>query len=296
MLFALLLVSRPLGGALAGAVPGAAQAYLADSSSEEERTGALALVGIASGLGSILGPALGGALAAFGLTAPLWAAAALALVAAGLVARRLREPERRDGANRGQALSWRDPRPRSMLLLIAALFTGIALLSTTMGFLFQDRLSLDDQTASSVTGGVLAAVGVGLVAVQVLIVQRRKPKAAALLRGGLPLMAAGVVLLLVSAHIALFVASGLVMGAGAGLAFSGAIASASLRVGAGDQGTLGGLTVAAQVLGFIVGPVLGGLLYQWSELGPGVAALALVGVAFVVTVSDRPAEAAREVA
>ena len=289
-LFAVLLVSRPLGGALAGAVPGTSQAYLADTSSEEERASALALVGIASGLGAIVGPAVGGALAVFGLTVPLWTAAVVAAGVATLVWLRLPEPIRSDSgaAEEDQApLSWRDQRPRPMLLLIVVLFTGVALLATTLGFLIQDRLGLDDQTASSVTGAVLTGVGVGLVAVQVLIVQRRNPAVSTLLRVGLPILGVGIVLLLVAPNTPLFILSGLVMGSGNGLAFSGAITGASLRVGAGDQGTLGGLTVAAQVVGFVIGPVVGGLLYQQGQLLPALTALALVVLALVAALSGR---------
>lgn len=302
-LFALLVVSRPLGGALAGAVPGTAQAYLADTSSEEGRTGAVAIVGIASGLGSIVGPAVGGGLATFGLAVPLWTAAVLALVGAVVVLWRLPEPPRSENtADRALVpMSWRDPRPRPLLLVLLGLFTAIALLSTTVGFLFQDRLGLHDRAASTGTGAVLTAVGIGLVAVQILVVQRRKPTATVLLRVGLPITAAGVVVLLVAQHVVVFLASGLVMGAGAGLAVSGAIAAATLRVGAGDQGALGGLTVAAQVTGFIIGPTVGGALYQQGRLLPGIVALVLIGAGFVWSVLGRvagvaAARAATEVA
>ncbi len=284
-LYAVLLLSRPLGGALAGAVPATSQAYLADTSSKEERTGALALVGIASGLGSILGPALGGGLATFGLTVPLWTAAGLALVVAVVIFLKLPEPETAAEEEEVAPLSWRDPRPRPFLVLILGLFTAIALIATTMGFLFQDRLELDDQTASTVTGAVLAAVGVGIVLVQVLVVQRHQPPPARLLRIGLPVVMAGVAILLVSPNVVLFIVSGLTMGAGAGLAISGAIAAATLRVGDREQGALGGLTVAAQVVGFMVGPTVGGALYQQGELIPGVLALALMLAAFVWSLS-----------
>jgi predicted MFS family arabinose efflux permease len=242
----------------------------------------VALVGIANGLGTIVGPALGGALAVLGLTTPLWVAAGAALVTAGLVHRFLPEPPRVSGADQpqgtGTPLSWRDPRPRPVLLAVIAMFTALGLLSTTLGFLIQDRLVLDEQAASARTGAVLAAVGVGIVAAQVLVVQRIRPSAAWLLRGGLPIAGSGVLVLLIARTTPVFMASGLLMGLGAGLAISGAIAAATLRVGAGDQGTLGGLTVAAQVLGFVMGPAAGGLLYQQWAVLPGVVAVGLFGI------------------
>ena len=57
-----LFASRMLGGAMGGNVS-TAQAYIADVTSVEDRTGALGLVGAAFGLGFIVGPALGAVLA-----------------------------------------------------------------------------------------------------------------------------------------------------------------------------------------------------------------------------------------
>lgn len=283
-LFAVLLVSRPLGGALAGAVPTAGQGYLAATSSVEERTAALTIVGIANGLGLIVGPVLGGGLAVFGVTAPLWVAAALAAGTALLVWRLLPEPPR-GPAPLTPPLSWRDPRPRPVPLVIVGLFTAIAVLATTLGFLLQDRLGLDEQVASTRTGAVLAAVGIGMVAAQVLIVQRLRPGPPLLLRLGLPVTAVGIALVLVAPSTAVFVVAGSVMGLGAGLTIPGALAAASLRVDDADQGTLGGLVVACQVGGFVLGPVVAGALYQRQPLLPGSVAIVLVllGLAWAAT-------------
>jgi MFS family permease len=275
MLFAVLLVSRPLGGALAGAVPTAGQAYLAATSSTEERTAALAIVGIANGLGLVVGPVLGGGLAVVGLTAPLWVAAVLAAATALLLWRELPEPPRAP-TPLSPPLSWRDARPRPVLLVILGLFTAIALVATTLGFLVQDRLGLDEQVASVRTGAVLAAVGVGMVASQVLFVLRLRPGPQILLRIGLPVTAAGIGLVLVAPTALVFVLAGSVMGIGAGLTVPGALAAASLRVDDADQGMLGGLIVACQVGGFVLGPVVGGVLYERQPLLPGSLAIALV--------------------
>jgi MFS transporter, DHA1 family, multidrug resistance protein len=290
LLFGLLLVSRPLGGALAGAVPGTVQAYLVDVSDEADRTAAVALIGIAGGLGTIVGPALGGGLAVIDITAPLWFAAVAGVVAAALVARRLPEPRQRDADATPSIPTgvWRDAGPRPYLLVIVTMFVAIAIVSTTLGFLLQDRLLLDEQAASTATGGVLAAVGVGLVAVQILVVQRLKPNATTLLRIGLPVMAIGIAMLLVAAALPVFVLSGLVMGSGAGLAVSGAIAAATLRVSGAAQGTLGGLTVASQTLGFIIGPTIGGALYDRQPQLPAALALGIIALAALWALSARP--------
>src|SRR6185369_5738575 len=56
-----LFVSRMLAGA-AGAVLSTAQAYVADTTTREERTKGMGLIGAAFGMGFIFGPAIGGIL------------------------------------------------------------------------------------------------------------------------------------------------------------------------------------------------------------------------------------------
>ncbi|GKY86984.1 MFS transporter [Sinisalibacter aestuarii] len=84
--FWLLLVGRVLAG-IAGATYITATAYLADISPPEKRAANFGLIGATYGIGFVMGPALGGLLAAWHLTAPFWVAAcfAAANVALGLL-------------------------------------------------------------------------------------------------------------------------------------------------------------------------------------------------------------------
>ncbi len=85
--FALLLIGRVLAG-IAGATHTTATAYLADISPPEKRAANFGLVGATYGIGFVMGPALGGALAGWHVTAPFWVAGAFAAgnVALGLFA------------------------------------------------------------------------------------------------------------------------------------------------------------------------------------------------------------------
>jgi len=74
--YALLFVGRILAG-ITGASFTAASAYIADISTHEDRAKNFGLIGAAFGLGFVLGPALGGLLAGWGLRAPFYAAAVL---------------------------------------------------------------------------------------------------------------------------------------------------------------------------------------------------------------------------
>jgi DHA1 family tetracycline resistance protein-like MFS transporter len=74
--FTVLLISRALHGACAATVP-TAQAYIADTTSEEGRARGMGLIGAAFGLGFVLGPAVGGLLGHTSLKVPVFFASAL---------------------------------------------------------------------------------------------------------------------------------------------------------------------------------------------------------------------------
>jgi multidrug resistance protein len=76
--FALLLISRAVHGACAGTVS-AAQAYVADTTTESERAHGMGMIGAAFGLGFVLGPAIGGVLGHSNLRLPVFFAALLTL-------------------------------------------------------------------------------------------------------------------------------------------------------------------------------------------------------------------------
>jgi MFS transporter, DHA1 family, tetracycline resistance protein len=74
-----LFLGRVVAG-LTGASFTTASAYIADISTDENRAKNFGLIGAAFGLGFVLGPALGGFLATWGIRAPFYAAAVLCLL------------------------------------------------------------------------------------------------------------------------------------------------------------------------------------------------------------------------
>jgi MFS family permease len=75
----LLFCGRLIDG-VSGGTAATAGAVLADISTPENRAKAFGLIGVAFGLGFILGPAFGGVLAGFSVTLPVWVATGFALV------------------------------------------------------------------------------------------------------------------------------------------------------------------------------------------------------------------------
>jgi DHA1 family tetracycline resistance protein-like MFS transporter len=74
-----LYVGRTLSGICGGSFT-AANAYIADVSPPEKRAQDFGIIGAAFGIGFIIGPAVGGLLAQWGIRLPFWAAAVLCLV------------------------------------------------------------------------------------------------------------------------------------------------------------------------------------------------------------------------
>src|SRR6056297_614934 len=109
----LLLVGRTLAG-IAGATYVTATAYIADITLKTERAARFGMVGAAFGIGFVLGPALGGIAATWGVTAPFWVAAAIS--GANVIFGLLVLPESLTPANR-RPFGMRDLNPFATIVL-----------------------------------------------------------------------------------------------------------------------------------------------------------------------------------
>src|SRR5476649_630798 len=101
----MLFLSRIVDG-LSGGNVSTARAYVADVTEPKDRARAFGLIGAAFGLGFIIGPALSGVLAKVSYTAPIWAAAAITLVAMLMALIWLPETVHRTHAGTGNPLSY----------------------------------------------------------------------------------------------------------------------------------------------------------------------------------------------
>ncbi len=156
-----LLISRVFAG-ICGANITVAQAYIADITPPENRSKRMALIGVAFGLGFILGPALSGlALKFFGATGPGWTAAALCganfLLAFSILTESL-QPSSGHASNRPRLKQWGHTlaHPKiGMLILIFFLATfAFSCFETTLPLLVNDNFNLGitvDETKPAMT-------------------------------------------------------------------------------------------------------------------------------------------------
>lgn len=276
-LFAALIVARCLQSLVMSATSPSATAYMADITDISQRTSGMGLIASAHSIGTILGPACA-ALAVLGLLAPLYFAAAMTLLAAFLVWKWLPDiPAAHTRADHHPAARLRltDPRILPYILVGVSLYTAFSVVQQTLGYYFQDVLQLPaSATVQKVGIGMMASAIMALFA-QLVLVQKLHLHPVTLMRAGLPLIMVGFFLLTQSDQLWMLVADLALVGLGMGMVGPGFSASASLAVESGEQGAVAGLISSCPALGFIMGPVIGGALYQWNHVAPYLFASAL---------------------
>ena len=286
MLFAARIVDGLSGGNIT-----TARAYIADVTTEAERPRAFGMLGAAFGLGFIIGPAMGGALATVSYTAPIWAAAAITLVAIGLAWIWL--PETVHRAQAGAALPWhamgnvmRRPRLRRLLAVDFTYWMAFAVYQTTFALFGARRFAFD----ATHTGYLLRGFGVLGVVVQGGLVG---PIVAALgsrrsLLAGLAFAAIGWAGGALTFSVPLFVATLVPAAIGIGLCNATLTALVSTTAGPTEQGRVQGAAGALESLGRTLGPVWGNAVLQGA--GEGAAFAAAAGLVVVAGVLARGLE------
>ncbi len=266
-LFATLVVARMMHAGVMSASMPAANAYMADITDASNRTKGMGAAGAANNVGSILGPAVSG-LAVLSLLTPLWVMAGVALLNGLFVWRFLPEPPRQRTVTKVKRMRYTDPRILPFVIVGVTMFSGMALVQQTLGFLFQDTLQLDaGETARTFGFAMMLSAACSLIA-QGIVVQRINVPPFTLLRLAMPLLiVAFTIMALATSQLWLSIAM-MVLGFGMGMAGPGFMAGASLAVSPEEQGAVAGVAGSCGPLGFTIGPLVGGVLYQFDPALP----------------------------
>jgi len=273
-----LLASRLLAGVGAANVV-VAQAYVTDVTAPDERPAALGRMSAAVSAGLVLGPVVGGFLAHAGgnLLLGLVAAAASALGAVWiLVAVPPRPPivERAEGEAPGRAQSafslFRSNPALARLFAVAVTgWFALACLEGTFGRLIHHNLGM-----GQLEFGLLLSLEAGISLVQgilyPLLARRLSPEA--LLRLSYGLQAVGLMLMPFAPGLGALALFSTLFGLGVGAASPAINGRASYLVPPDRQGEVFGLLQSSRALGFLVGPILGGVLFDWRPAAPYLAA------------------------
>ena len=266
-LFLTLIFTRVMHAAVMSATMPAANAYMADITDLTNRTKGMGAAGAANNMGAILGPVVAG-LAVISLLTPLWIMAGLALLNGLFVWRFLREPPRTVARRKSAKMSYFDPRIFPFILVGVLMFTGFALVQQTMGFRFQDVLQLSAGETAKVFGIAMTFSAAASLIAQAVVVQRIEIAPFTLLKLAMPLLIlAFVIFATTSSQLNLTIAM-TILGFGMGLAGPGFMAGASLAVSPEEQGAVAGVAGSCGPLGFTIGPLVGGFMYQLNPTLP----------------------------
>ncbi len=283
-LYGVLLVARCSQAVIMAATAPSAAAYTADHTSREQRTGEMAKLGTANSMGTILGPAVSGLLATLGLLAPLYFAGLLTAIAALLTWRllpRTPPPQITVRATKTR-LRYKDPRIVRYLASAIGLFVGFSGIQQTLGFQLQDKLSLSGIETAQMTGAALMVSASFTFFIQLTVMQRLKLESGQFIRLGLLSALFGAGFIASFETFAVLAVGMAFLGTALGLCMPAISAGASLAVSAEEQGAVAGMVSSCPAIGFIVGPIAAGFLYQIH--GP-LAAVFSGSVFFIVLLS-----------
>jgi MFS transporter, DHA1 family, tetracycline resistance protein len=292
----MLFAARALAGACAGNIA-AAQAYIADVTTPENRAKGMGLIGAAFGLGFIFGPALGGFLAGndpatANLEAPAWLAAGLSFLALSGVLFLLPEsltPEQREGAARSGRIAailgvLRRPVLSRLILVFFLVILAFAGMESTFALWAMRQFHWGPEQV----GYVFAYVGVLSAILQGGLIGRLAQRFGEdrLLLCGLVLIGTGLLVLPFARGLPILGISLSGIALGMGLTQPSLNSLISRRAGREEQGEVLGVSQSVGSLSRVIGPVLAGILF--ADLGrdsPFVSGAVLVAIAFLVALS-----------
>jgi DHA1 family tetracycline resistance protein-like MFS transporter len=267
-----LLAGRIIDGLTGGNIS-AIFAYLADITPLEDRASRFGLMGAVSGIGFMIGPAVGGLLSKFGLSTPVFVAAGVAAITALLGLFVL--PESLDSAHRSSGFSLADIHPlrnitdalgrpdlRPILLVVLTMTIPMAGLQSNLSVFSLDVLHWGPTTI----GLFMLGVGVLDIIVQGGLVRFLAPRigeARVVVIGMIGQAIGYATLAFVASHASvwLFIFGGLMFAASEGGTGPALSALASHSVSPGEQGWLMGSMQSMNSAARVVGPLLAGALY-----------------------------------
>lgn len=273
-LLMILLMARIVNSAIGAASRPASGAYVADVTSEEDRSSGMGKFGAANNIGTILGPVLVGSLVGlnifginipqFGLLTPLIVMSILMAIAAVFVYIFLPSGDSVSEAETNGSGIVFDRNLKLLLAIGVIIFTAFALVQSITAFYIQDRFAYNLDETAKTTALLLGTMAFMAIISQLTIVQKYKGSPLNLIKYSLPLFILSCLFIIFSPNFLFLYAGMAFMGLGMGLASPGYTSAASLNADKDKQGAAVGLAMVAPGIGFALGPLLSGFLYSSS--------------------------------
>ncbi len=281
-----LFVSRILGGMSAAFIMPAVTAFIADVTTDQMRAKAIGYMSAAISTGLIIGPGIGGFLAGFGSRVPFFAASAVALLIAIVGFIILKEPTRQK-MSADKAVSHNSSFKKLMKPMF--LYAFIVILISSFGLAaFESFFSLYTDhkfgftpfdIAVAITGGAIVGA-----ASQILLFERLTRKI-----GEINIVRWSIVISIVLVMMMTVVTSYWMILLVTFTVFIGfdlirpAITTYLSRIAGSDQGFVGGMNSFFTSLANVLGPIIGGVLFDINWNYPYYFSAIVLVVALVIT-------------
>ncbi len=285
----LLFLSRLIAG-IGGANISAAQAYIADVTTHEDRAKGMGMIGAAFGLGFVFGPFLGGFLSHYGYEVPGFFAAGLSFVSMLLTLILL--PESRTASTTSSAGAnifnmkqlvemLRRPRSGVLLILFFLVTFAYANIYATFPIISNREFGFSD----AMVGGLFAFMGLIGALTQGFFIRYLTTRFSerALFLGGSVFTMIGLTLIpfYISAAVLLIILA--VLSLGAGTTTPTSLSMISKSAGQHEQGALLGMNQSMGALARVLGPIWGGFTFQtFGHMWPFLTGGAVMFLAIVI--------------
>jgi MFS family permease len=293
----MLYFARVIDGSTAGNIS-LAQAYISDNTDPKDRTKSFALIGIAFGLGFLIGPLLTAYLVKYGLSAPIYAASGMSL--ASIVCTLTLLPNAAEPGKSGEGaqeraglFNWKTyaqylNRPVLNGLLAQFFFYTIGFSTFTSGFaLFAERRFTwnGHPFTPREIGFVLVYVGALGIILQGGFVGRlaKRYGESALVSAGFASLVVAYIILGPSSTIAWLAVVSTISSFGNGVLRPALTSLVTQNAGRHEQGVALGVSQSLNSIALIIAPIVGGtlighnLLTQWAWVAAAAALVGLVG-------------------
>ena len=286
----MLFAARILGGILSSANMPTAMAYVADITTEENRGKGMGIVGAATGLGFVFGPAIGGIFSKISLSMPFYLASGSSLITLVLVFLLLKESTNKKSTIKRDSI-WKAFNSRVSVLFFVQLLISLSLsgLEATFAYFAAKRAGLE----STQLGYIFMIMGFGSALVQGGLVGKltKKYGESAVIQGGIIVSALGFGLILLVHNFSTAAIFLTIFGLGNGV-IRPSVSSLITKMSTTGHGSSTGLLSSFDSLGRIMGPPIGGWLFSLSIGLPYISGAVISMAAFILFILFKPQVAA----
>jgi DHA1 family multidrug resistance protein-like MFS transporter len=286
----MLFAARILSGILSSATTPTTMAYIGDSTLEKDRGGGMGMLGAAGGIGTILGPALGGLLAGESLSIPFFIAAGMSILALLLAWFFL--PESLPKGNRQKPVknegildirSWMGTirSPIGILFVLTFISTcGLMIFASIFGLYTLERFGFDPQDVGvmMMVLGLVTAIAQGVLAGPLT----KRWGDEVVIKGGLLATALGFGLMMLAKNYFTIMLATAFIGLATALQIP-VLTSLTSKNAKVPQGVAMGLSNSFISLGRVIGPLIGGYIFDINIFLPFLSGSVVMCIGFLVS-------------